>query len=141
MKACGSCGELKPESEFYPKRGSCKECVKAQHKEYYRRTRSDRQKAIRKYYEAHSDEIKRYQSNYYQENKDAARKQIRGWREKNPDRNREISRKKDRKARMELSDSYVRKVLVLRGFDGEQASPLIPAARELIRLKRCIKEA
>jgi hypothetical protein len=66
---------------------------------------------------------------------------VRRWRKENPDRDKEIGRKKDRKARMELSDSYVRKVLVLRGFDGDQASPLIPAARELIRLKRCIKEA
>jgi len=48
MKTCSTCGRDKEHSEFYPKRGQCKECVLARCRAYYRSNLEERHEYDRK---------------------------------------------------------------------------------------------
>lgn len=115
MKVCRVCGEEKPLSEFHRRKGSpdghrndCKECNRAESREWYRQNRDEwkehsnqyyaenRKERIaykRRYHKQNVDAHRAYMKKYYRKNKEAAKIARRRWAKRNPVKRRAISQR------------------------------------------------
>lgn len=100
MKKCAVCGEVKPTSEFYPRKESksgyrreCKTCSKQIHKKY----REDNPGVVRKrrkdYNKKHPDVISAQQTRYRKTHRKEENARAKKWRQNNPERFEEIQHK------------------------------------------------
>jgi len=126
IKICGKCKVEKPISEFYTRcdtggvKSKCKSCdkqdaVKWQKKEYYR-----------------NDDFRQ-----------ASIDRMDVWRKENPDRNRELINESNARARNNLSDRYVKEVIVKHSdLLGRRHIPLslVMAKRASLKIKRELRK-
>lgn len=103
MKTCNTCGNTKPQDEFYTTCSECKECRKARSKCRHEAKRDEIREKSKEYRTAHAAEIKAkaaewraapghkaqmqaYQEEWYQRNRDEVRARSAQWKRDNPDK-------------------------------------------------------
>lgn len=128
VKTCSKCGCVKEISEFHKcsrnksgLSGRCKGCSS-------------------NYYSSNKDHYKKVHKEYYNNNRIKVNEYKKLWERTD---GRDTVRKKDQNLINKLSDCYIKSKLRRRGFTNEiiNASPeLIQAAREIIKIKRYVKE-
>lgn len=133
MKTCRICNQTKPADAYRGARSACRECEKAQRREWYAA------QAVKPY---QRPEMKAYYRQWYAAHAEPLKDRAVEWTKANPDKRRDICRKNTARQRAKLSDAYVRRMLAqemgLRCKDIPQ--PLVEAQRELLKIKRYIRE-
>lgn len=103
MKKCNTCGEFKPQAEFYANRGSCVSCVRALQKKYREENRSKikeyqdasrekRNENKRKYRATHRDEVLQQKRLYRIENSEKIKAQNKALHQKHKEKRNQRSR-------------------------------------------------
>ena len=133
MKPCCKCNESKPPEAYRGNRKMCRACEAIRKHEWYMaqavkpHEREDRKAYYREWYKAHAAEVKA---------------RAKEWAKNNPDKRREICRVNMERQRKNLIDAYVRRMLAqtheLKAADIPQ--PLVEVQRELLKLKRYLRE-
>lgn len=92
-KVCNKCGEDKPLSEYYKRKGAkdghrndCKACVRARANAYHEANRENRLSVMKSYRANNRDDIAAKNRAYYARNRDAILSQYKEYREKNRER-------------------------------------------------------
>ena len=112
MKTCTKCGETKPFTEFYKRKGSkdgyrsdCKSCRRAHVRQYYQENKEKVIEYNRWYKEEHKEERKEYNRRYNQENKEKIAEKKRRHREQNKEAYKEYHRLYREKHRETLNEN------------------------------------
>lgn len=133
MKTCRTCNQTKPADAYRGTRSSCRECEKARRREWY---------AAQDVKPYQRPEMKAYYRQWYAANAESVKARAVEWTKANPGKRRDVCRENTARQRAKLSDAYVRRMLAqemgLRCKDVPQ--PLVEAQRELLKIKRCIRE-
>ena len=133
MKTCRTCNQTKPAEDYRGTRSMCLACEHARKREWYAaqtvkpHQREDMKAYYREWYEAHSDEVKARAVE---------------WAKANPDKRRDVCRENMARQRNKLNDAYVRRMLA-QSIGLQSAAipqPLVEAQRELLKLKRYLRE-
>ena len=133
MKQCSICNQHKPADAYRGTRSACRECERARRREWYAA------QAVKPY---RRPEMKAYYRQWYAANAESVKARAAQWTKANPDKRRDVCRENMARQRAKLNDSYVRRMLAqemgLRSKDIPQ--PLVEAQRELLKIKRYIRE-
>jgi len=133
MKACRTCNELKPADAYRGTRSACRECERASRREWYAA------QAAKPY---QRPEMKAYYRQWYAAHAESVKARAVEWTKANPDKRRDVCRENMARQRGKLNDAYVRRMLAqsigLKAADIPQS--LVEAQRELLKIKRCIRE-
>jgi len=92
-KSCSVCGEVKPYSEFVPRKdgrgggyqSQCRKCAWSKIKQYWEENPDKKKESDAKYYEAHKEERLQKSKQRQKENKDRYEVARKRWREENKD--------------------------------------------------------
>ena len=133
MKTCRICNELKPADAYRGTRSACRECESARRREWYAA------QAVKPH---QRPEMKAYYRQWYAANAESVKARAVEWTKANPGKRRDVCRENMARQRARLSDAYVRRMLAqsigIRSAHIPQ--PLVEAQRELLKLKRYIRE-
>ena len=133
MKQCSICNQHKPADAYRGTRSACRECERARRREWYAA------QAVKPY---QRPEMKAYYRQWYAANAESVKARAVEWTKAHPDKRRDVCRENMARQRAKLNDSYVRRMLAqemgLRSKDIPQ--PLVEAQRELLKIKRYIRE-
>lgn len=95
-KPCTKCGVVKPLSEFWAHKGGkqpkCKECDRAENREWFRRNKDKKREYDKQDRERHPERHRAYRAHYYQENAEALDKQSAAWAAAHPEYERQRQR-------------------------------------------------
>jgi hypothetical protein len=133
MKTCCTCNEAKPLDAYRGTRSMCLACEHARKREWY---------AAQPTKPHQMEEMKAYYRRWYAANAETVKARAVEWQKSNPDKRRDVSRENKARQRNKLNDAYVRRMLAqsigLKAADIPQ--PLVEAQRELVKIKRYIRE-
>lgn len=133
MKACRTCNQPKPDDAYRGTRSMCLACEHARKREWYAA------QAIKPH---QREDMKAYYSQWYAANAETVKDRAVKWAKANPDKRRDVCRQNMARQRGKLNDAYVRRMLAqsigLKAADIPQ--PLVEAQRELLKIKRYIRE-
>ena len=133
MKTCRICSQAKPLDAYRGTRSACRECENARRREWYAA------QAVKPY---QRPEMKAYYRQWYATNAETVKARAVEWQKANPDKRRDVCRENMTRQRNKLNDAYVRRMLAqsmgLKAADIPQ--PLVEAQRELLKIKRYIRE-
>ena len=131
MKTCIQCQQPNPLEDFRGSRSKCKACDNARRMERYQANRENEIASMKQRNRA-----------MYERRRDELIAKATAWNKANPDKRNAICKENMRRQREKLTDSYVRRMLAqsigLRSAHIPQ--PLVEAHRELLKLKRYIRE-
>ena len=133
MKTCRTCAVDKTADAYRLYRNVCRECENARTREWY--ARQDVKPHQR-------EDMKAYYREWYAENAESVKARAVEWSKANPDKRRDVCRENMARQRGKLSDAYVRRMLA-QGIgvrSAEIPQPLVEAQRELLKIKRYIRE-
>ena len=133
MKACRTCDQPKPADAYRGTRSMCLACEHARKREWYAA------QAIKPH---QREDMKAYYIQWYAANAETVKDRAVKWAKANPDKRRDVCRQNMARQRGKLNDAYVRRMLAqsigLKAADIPQ--PLVEAQRELLKIKRYIRE-
>lgn len=133
MKACRTCDKPKPADAYRGTRSMCLACEHARKREWYAA------QAIKPH---QREDMKAYYRQWYAANAESVKDRAVEWTKANPDKRRDVCRENMARQRDKLNDAYVRRMLAqsigLKAADIPQ--PLVEAQRELLKIKRYIRE-
>jgi ABC-type nitrate/sulfonate/bicarbonate transport system substrate-binding protein len=133
MKTCRSCNEAKPLDAYRGTRSICLACEHARKREWY---------AAQATKPHQRGDMKAYYRQWYAANAETVKARAVEWQKANPDKRRDVCRENMARQRGKLNDNYVRRMLAqsigLKAADIPQ--PLVEAQRELLKIKRYIRE-
>ena len=133
MKQCSICTKSKPLDAYRGTRNACRECENARRREWYAA------QAVKPY---QRPEMKAYYRHWYSAHAESVKARAVEWTKANPDKRRDVCRENMARQRAKLNDAYVRRMLAqsigLKAADIPQ--PLVEAQRELLKIKRYIRE-
>ena len=131
MKTCRTCNQSKPADAYRGTRSMCKACQNAKRMERYQANR-----------ETEIASMKLRNMAMYERRRDELIAKATDWNKANPDKRRDVCRENMRRQRDKLTSGYVRRMLAqsigLKAADIPQ--PLVEAQRELLKIKRYIRE-
>ena len=133
MKTCRTCNTPKPADAYRGTRSMCLACEHARRREWY---------AAQPVKPHQTEEGKAKYRQWYEANAESVKARAVAWAKANPDTRRDVCRENMARQRGKLNDAYVRRMLAqsigLKAADIPQ--PLVEAQRELLRIKRYIRE-
>lgn len=133
MKTCRTCNQPRPADAYRGTRSMCLTCEHARRREWYAT------QAIKPHQREHG---KVYYRQWYAANAKSVKARAVEWAKSNPDKRRDVCRENMARQRGKLNDAYVRRMLAqsigLKSADIPQ--PLVEAQRELLKIKRYIRE-
>lgn len=133
MKNCRTCNEAKPLDAYRGTRSMCLACEHARKREWYA------SQAIKPH---QREDIKAYYRQWYSANAETVKARAVEWQKSNPDKRRDVCRENMARQRNKLNDAYVRRMLAQSiGLKADEIpQPLVKAQRELLKIKRYIRE-
>jgi len=133
MKTCRTCNEEKTLNAYRGTRSMCLACEHARKREWYAA------QAIKPH---QREDIKAYYRQWYSANAETVKARAVEWQKANPDKRRDVCRENMARQRNKLNDAYVRRMLAQSiGLKAaEIPQPLVEAQRELLKIKRYIRE-
>ncbi|MFN3375495.1 MAG: hypothetical protein ACK40S_02940 [Burkholderiaceae bacterium] len=133
MKPCRTCNQSQPLEAYRGTRSMCLACERARRREWY---------AAQTVKPHQREEMKSYYRQWYASNAESVKARAVEWAKANPDKRRDVCRENMARQRGKLSDAYVRRMLAKSvGLKAEAIpQPLVEAQRELLKIKRYIRE-
>ena len=133
MKTCRTCNQAKPLNAYRGNRSMCLACEHGRRREWY---------AAQTVKPHQRDEMKAYYRHWYAANAEAVKARAVEWAKANPDKRRDVCRENMARQRNKLNDAYVRRMLAQSiGLKVNAIpQPLVEAQRELLKIKRYIRE-
>jgi len=154
-----NCSWVNPKGErVYKLRGTCKQCRKIYTSLYFQNNREKFKETGKKYREDNKETISKYNRKYREDNKEKVKETGKKYREDNSEKLKQYDRKRREenigmynditrgrafKKCANLDDSYVKMILLTKGFSKEhlQAMPeLIDFKRFQLKLNRYVKQ-
>lgn len=133
MKTCRTCAVTKPSEAYRGTRSMCRECENARKREWYAA------QAIKPH---QRDDQKAYYRQWYAANAESVKARAAEWAKAHPTERAAVCRENMRRNRNQLGDRYVRRMLAQEIGVRSAAipQPLVEAQRELLKIKRYIRE-
>jgi hypothetical protein len=133
MKTCRTCNQAKPSAAYRGTRSMCLACEHARKRDWY---------AAQSVKPHQTAEGKQYFQDWYAANAERVKANAVQWAKANPGKRRDICRENMARQRQKLNNAYVRRMLAqsigLKAADMPQ--PLVEVQRELLKIKRYIRE-
>lgn len=133
MKTCRTCNQPKPADAYRGTRSMCLACEHARKREWYAA------QAIKPH---QRKDMQAYYRQWYAANAESVKARAVEWTKANPGKRRAVCRENMARQRGNLNDAYVRRMLAqsigLKSADIPK--PLVEAQRELLKIKRHIRE-
>lgn len=130
---CVKCQQDRPPEAYRGTRKTCLACENTRKREWY---------AAQSIKPHQREDMKTYYRQWYAANAETIKARAVEWQKANPDKRRTVQRENMARQRNRLSDAYVRRMLAQSiGLKAaEIPQPLVEAQRELLKIKRCIRE-
>jgi hypothetical protein len=131
MKTCRTCNEAKPADAYRGTRSMCLACENARRMERYRANR-----------ETEIASMKLRNRTMYERRRDELIAKATEWNKANPNKRNAICKDNMRRQREKLTNGYVRRMLAqsMGLLAADIPQPLVEAQRELLKIKRYIRE-
>ena len=133
MKTCRTCAVAKPADAYRIYRNVCRECENARTRKWY----------LAQEIKPHQrDDMKAYYRDWYAANAQSVKARAAEWNKAHPIERAAVCRENMRRNRNQLGDRYVRRMLAqeIGVRSAEIPQPLVEAQRELLKIKRYIRE-
>lgn len=133
MKTCRTCNQSKPLDSYRGTRSMCLACEHARKRAWY---------AAQLVKPHQTPEGKQYFQDWYAANTEHVKASAVQWAKNNPSKRRDVCRENMARQRSKLNDNYVRRMLAqsIGLKSAEIPQPLVEVQRELLKIKRYIRE-